>query len=201
MIPMKKLYVLFFLLLAGITNHAVAQDSVVIKEEGAQEDLDKEKEFSDLTFKERIHFGGGIPGLSFGTYTSIGISPMAGYEISKNAIIGIGASYQYFSYKDPFYGTKSITSLMGENIFIRHQLPFLKDLVGQGFLVAKAENFHNLSDNSTYTYSNPVLLGIGLGSKIGFNLSIMYDVNYTNNFFTKSPYGSPIVFEVSGFFF
>ncbi|MEY2792143.1 MAG: hypothetical protein RJA76_135 [Bacteroidota bacterium] len=198
---MKKWYVLFILLFTGFSYLSMAQDSVVIKEEGAQEDLDREKDVSELSFRERLHFGGGIPGLSFGTYTSVGLSPMAGYQLSNNTIVGLGITYQYFSYKDPFYGTKSSSSLFGENIFIRHHLPFLKDLVGQGFLVAKAENFRNFAANSNFSYSNPILLGIGLGSKFGFNLSVMYDFNYTDNYFTKSPYGSPIVFEISGFFF
>jgi hypothetical protein len=42
------------------------------------------------------------------------------------------------------------------------------------------------------------LVGIGIGSRIGINLSLMYDLNYSE---TMSPYGSAFVVQVGGFFF
>lgn len=197
---MRKIYILFFLFFAGLTNHAFAQDSVVIKEEGAQEDLDREKDFSELSFRERIHFGGGISGLTFGNPTSVGLAPMVGYQIGNQTTVGFGLSYQYYSVKD-YYGNRASSSLLGENIFIRQHLPFLTQLIGQGFLIGKVENFQRLNSNSTYpfTYSNPVLLGIGIGSKIGLNLNVMYDFNYENA--QRSPYGTALVVQIGGFFF
>jgi len=196
---MKKYIVLFVLLFAGFSSQLKAQDTVVIKEEGAQEDLDREKDVSELSFRQRLHFGGGISGLSFGNPTSIGLAPMVGYQVANNTIVGFGASYQYYSFKD-FYGVKYTSNLMGENVFIRHHLPFLTQLIGQGYLIAKAENFHNLSDgNYVNTYSNPVLVGVGIGAKFGFNLNVMYDLNYTSS--ANSPYGTALVVQIGGFFF
>jgi hypothetical protein len=48
-------------------------------------------------------------------------------------------------------------------------------------------------------YSTPVLVGIGIGSKLGINLNVMYDLNYTAG--SNSPYGTALVVQVGGFFF
>jgi len=195
---MKKIVVLFVLLFLGFSSQLKAQDTVVIKEEGAVEDLDREKDISELSFRQRLHFGGGISGLSFGNPTSIGLAPMAGYQLGNQTIVGFGINYQYYSVKD-YYGNRASSSLMGENIFIRHHLPFLTQLMGQGYLIAKAENFHNLSGNTLYQYSNPILVGVGFGAKFGLNLNVMYDLNYTSS--ATSPYGTALVVQVGGFFF
>jgi len=195
---MKNLFVLFFLIFVGLSTQIKAQDAVVIKEEGAQEDLDREKDVSELTFRQRIHVGGGISGLSFGNPTSIGLAPMVGYQLGNQTIVGIGVNYQYYSIKD-YYGNRASSSLLGENIFIRQNIPGLTQLIGQGYLLAKAENFQNLSSNASFTYSNPVLVGVGIGSKIGLNLNVMYDLNYTNSM--SSPYGTALVVQIGGFFF
>lgn len=199
MLNMKKFYVLFFLLLAGLANHTYAQETVVIKEDGAQEDVDREKDVSELSFKQRIRFGGGISGLSFGNPTSVGLAPMVGYQLGNETVVGIGVNYQYFAVNYGGSVGKVSSSLLGQNIFIRQHLPFLSQLIGQGFLMGRIENFNNLNSKSTFTYSNPVLVGIGIGSKIGLNLNVLYDLNYTNSL--RSPYGTALVVQIGGFFF
>jgi hypothetical protein len=74
----------------------------------------------------------------------------------------------------------------------------LSQLLGQSFLTAQVENFTDLT-NPTYTYSNPVLVGVGIGSKYGINLNVLYDLNYSST--KSSPYGSALVVQVGGFFF
>lgn len=49
----------------------------------------------------RLIYGGGL-GLSFGTVTSISVSPIVGYRITDNFSAGIGLGYQYFRVKDFF---------------------------------------------------------------------------------------------------
>lgn len=196
---MKKLIFISMLLLMGVSSTLRAQDATVIKQEGAEEDLDREKDVSELSFRERIHFGGGISGLSFGNPTSIGLAPMVGYQLGNQTIAGVGLSYQYYSVN--YGGLKSTSSLLGQNIFVRHQLPFLDQLVGQGYLIAKAENFSNITPNAVNTspYTNPILVGIGIGSKIGLNLNVMYDLNFSDA--NRSPYGTALVVQIGGFFF
>jgi hypothetical protein len=55
--------------------------------------------------------------------------------------------------------------------------------------------------NTPIQYSNPVLIGIGLGAPKGFGISIMYDLNYSTTGMKVSPYGSPLVVQIGGFFF
>ncbi len=196
---MNKIVTLILFSFLAYTPALFAQDPIVIKEEGARGDLDIEPDVSELSFRERLHFGGGISGLSFGNPTSIGISPMAGYLLAKNTILGLGMTYQYYSVN--YGGFKATSNLLGERIFVRQQIPALSALIGQGYLTAQLENFNNMSPGSIGSYSNPFLVGIGIGSRIGINLSLMYDLNYSETSGKQSPYGSAFVVQVGGFFF
>ena len=197
---MKKIVFLFCLIFFAAASSVLAQDEqVVIKEEGARGDLDVEPDVSELSFRERLHFGGGLSGLSFGNPTSIGISPMAGYLLTNNTVIGVGMTYQYYSLN--IAGYRATSNLLGERIFVRQQIPALSALIGQGYLTAQLENFNNMSPGSIGSYSNPFLVGIGIGSRIGINLSLMYDLNYSETSGKQSPYGSAFVVQVGGFFF
>jgi len=199
---MKKLLLIISIISIGTISQSQAQEAVVIKEEGAVGDLDVEKDVSELSFRERVHFGGGISGLSFGNPTSIGISPMAGYQLTNNTVIGLGLTYQYYSINYGGSVGKLTSNLLGERIFARHYVPALSQIVGQSYLTAQVENYSNLSNNSGLSYSNPVLVGIGIGSKIGLNITVMYDLNYSSSYGAKSsPYGSAFVVQVGGFFF
>ncbi len=190
---MKSIVLFFAILMSSFSFHCFAQDPVVISEEGAQGDLDEEVDVSELTFRERLLLGGGISGLSFGNPTSIGVSPMLGYMATNTTIVGVGATYQYFGYRG-----FPASNLFGQRAFVRQYVPALSQLLGQSFLTAQVENFNDMS-NSYASYSNPVLVGIGIGSKLGINLNIMYDLNYSET--KTSPYGSAIVVQVGGFFF
>jgi hypothetical protein len=190
---MKSTFLFFAILFSGLSFHCWAQDPIVIAEEGAKGDLDVEPDVRDLPFRQRLHFGGGISGLSFGNPTSIGLSPMVGYSATNTTVIGVGATYQYFAFRG-----FTASNLLGQRLFVRQYVPALSQLLGQSFLTAQVENFSDLT-NPSYRYSNPVLVGVGIGSKIGINLNIMYDLNYSA--FKASPYGSAIVVQVGGFFF
>jgi hypothetical protein len=150
-----------------------------------------------LPFRQRLNFGAGINGLSFGNPTSIGVSPMVGYSLTNTSIVGAGLIYQYYSVDYGSLGAFT-SNLFGQKIFVRQQVPALSQLIGQAYLTGQIENYTNLSDNTGINYSNPVLIGVGIGSKIGINFQVMYDLNYTSG---RSPYGSAIVVQVGGFFF
>jgi len=196
---MNRIVALILFSFLAYTPELFAQDPIVIKEEGARGDLDLEPDVSELSFRERLHFGGGVSGLSFGNPTSIGISPMAGYLLTNNTILGLGMTYQYYSLS--YAGYKATSNLLGERIFVRQQIPALSAFIGQGYLTAQLENFNNMSPGTTGGYSNPFLVGVGIGSRIGINLSLMYDLNYSETSGKQSPYGSAFVVQVGGFFF
>ncbi len=194
---MKKLLLFFSLLTFVGVSEVFAQEPVVIKEEGAEGDLDVEKDVRELPFRQRLNFGAGINGLSFGNPTSIGLSPMVGYSLTNTSIVGAGLIYQYYSVDYGSLGAFT-SNLFGQKIFVRQQVPALSQLIGQAYLTGQIENYTNLSDNTGINYSNPVLIGVGIGSKIGINFQVMYDLKYTSG---RSPYGSAIVVQVGGFFF
>ena len=194
---MKKLLLFFSLLTFAGVSEVFAQEPVVIKEEGAEGDLDVEKDVRELPFRQRLNFGAGINGLSFGNPTSIGLSPMVGYSLTNTSIVGAGLIYQYYSVDYGSLGAFT-SNLFGQKIFVRQQVPALSQLIGQAYLTGQIENYTNLSDNTGINYSNHVLVGLGIGSKIGINFQVMYDLNYTSG---RSPYGSAIVVQVGGFFF
>lgn len=192
---MKSTFLFFALALLSISFASQAQDPVVIAEDGAKGDLDIEPDVRDLPFRQRLHFGGGISGLSFGNPTSIGISPMAGYMLTNNTILGVGFTYQYFSFR----GFQA-SNLVGQRIFVRQFVPALSAMIGQGYLTAQIENFQDIaSPANKMKYSTPVLVGVGIGSKLGINLNVMYDLNYSAS--GNSPYGTALVVQVGGFFF
>lgn len=192
---------------------AMAQDpevqprskSVVIRQEGYQEQ--QEPELKDLSFRQRIRIGGGISGLSIGNPTSIGVSPMVGYQATKQTIVGIGGTYQYSSWKfyDNFGNTyRQSFNTMGYRAFVMQNLPILQDLIGGGYLQAEIEKYESLSPS--FSYRPSFLVGAGLGNPRGFNLTVLYDFNYKNginptNGNPYSLYGSPLVLRVGGFFF
>jgi hemolysin activation/secretion protein len=109
-------------------------------------------------------------------------------------------TYQYYSLN--IAGYRATSNLLGERIFVRQQIPMLSQLLGQGYLTAQLENFNDMSAGTTGAgYSNPFLVGIGIGSRMGINLSLMYDLNYSATSAKQSPYGSAFVVQVGGFFF
>ncbi len=192
---MKSVFLFFAIAFFSIPFGSYSQDPVVIAEEGAKGDLDVEPDVKDLTFRQRLHFGGGISGLSFGNPTSIGVSPMAGYMLTNNTVLGVGLTYQYFAYRG-----YQASNLLGERIFVRQYVPALTAMIGQSYLTAQIENFQDVSSSSyRMKYSTPVLVGVGIGSKFGINLNVMYDLNYTAT--SNSPYGTALVVQVGGFFF
>ena len=78
----------------------------------------QEEDLSQLTFKERLYFGGNL-GLSFGTWTQIDISPNIGYRITNDFSAGIGVKYNYLSYN----GAPSFKStIYGGSAFGRHMI-------------------------------------------------------------------------------
>ncbi len=192
---MKSTYLFFALAFFAVSLPCFAQEPIVIAEEGAKGDLDIEPDVKDLSFRQRLHFGGGISGLSFGNPTSIGVSPMVGYMLTNNTILGVGFSYQYFAFR----GFQP-SNLLGERIFVRQYVPALTAVIGQSYLTAQIENFQDLSSPlNRISYSTPVLVGVGIGSKLGINVNVMYDLNYSSR--GNSPYGTALVVQVGGFFF
>ena len=150
---------------------------------------------SDMKFTDRLFTGGNI-GLQIGRQTMIDISPLFGYKITDNFVAGIGFTYQYWSYKDPYvsyhtdiYGGRFFSRYyFFKRFFIHGEYEFLNietAFFDQGYKYHKSKRY----------WAGSVLGGIGyreqIGSKSYFNIMLLYNFNET----PFGPYDSPIIYR------
>ncbi|MEA5428321.1 MULTISPECIES: hypothetical protein [Arcicella] len=185
---------LLFIILISITAYTTSysQAPVVIKQDSSVRDLDEEQDVRDLPFSQRIRFGGGLGGLQFGNPTVIGISPMVGYQATNDFIVGVAVDYQY-------YKQRNFASLnqYGPRVFGQYRLHFLDDIASNMFAQAELQKYYYKQAGNSYEYPVQTLAGIGVGFG-GFQITALYNFTYKEY---NSPYGSPLVLRVGGFFF
>jgi len=146
------------------------------------------------TFKSRIYVGGNFS-LGIGTITLIEVSPLAGYNITRTLSAGIGTTYMFYSYRDPFQSYR--TSFYGGRIFSRF-VP-LPDALPAFFLHGEIESL-----SAERLETNPItgifelkrrfvpayMAGIGIRQPAGqnsfFTLTLLY------NFADDGTFGSTI---------
>jgi len=140
------------------------------------------------TFKERIYLGGNV-GALFGSTTYINVSPLIGFQITKQFSAGIGGTYNYLS--ENYGGQKYISTVYGTNVFGRY-------LFTENFFAQAQWDRLSVLD-----YTSPILnqrawvdnLLIGGGyrqlftAKASFVAMIFYNINQT----PLSPYNNPII--------
>ena len=159
-----------------------------------------ESELKDLPFKERIRLGGSF-GLSFGTFTNINLSPMAGYQLTDKLVGGVGATYMFI--KQKYY---SADSYYGGRAFLMYSvLPMIN-------LQAEYEAL-NVRGNVERQWLSSPMIGASYSQPIGgrftkaVHFTVLYNLNYNNQvdaysspaarFNNLSPYGSPFVLRVT----
>ncbi|MEI7595381.1 MAG: hypothetical protein WCK02_06505, partial [Bacteroidota bacterium] len=142
------------------------------------------------SFKDRLYTGGNI-GLQFGTVTFVDLSPQIGYKITERLSAGIGATYQYYRYKDATYDMSA--SVYGGRIFSRF-------MITESFFAHGEYEILNLQRFDTYSYYDnsrinveSLLLGGGYREEIANNvyMNILLLYNFTESPFT--PYSNPII--------
>jgi len=186
---MKKAYTLILLLLLSVSVFG-------------QVEIEKGEK---PPFKDRIYYGGGLSA-TFGTITSVYVSPMVGYMITRGLSGGVGITYQF--YQDNRYNPKYESHSYGYRLFLRQNLLFIPKL--PLFVYGEYEDL-----NFEAAKYNPVteeyyldrdwyprfMLGAGLfapfGRRGGFSFAVLYDVMHTGS---TSPYNSPWVYRL-GFSF
>lgn len=168
-----------FVLLLVLSSSVLtfSQDSTSVYQAPEQQ----EKKSSDI--KDKIYFGGTI-GLSFGSYTQIGLYPLIGYKITPKLSAGLKFSYQYV--KDNRYSTAYSTSNYGGSIFARYRL------IPQLYLHTEYEminyELYNSVGESERTWVPFLFVGAGFSQRLGgrswLNIQILFDVLQNSN----SPY-------------
>jgi hypothetical protein len=181
-----KKYIFIFLLLSTWIS-AIAQ----YEYPGDTEESEDGKKQKKGWYKESKLFFGGNLGLSFGTYTYIELSPIAGYRITPRLSAGLGPKYMYIKergyYETSIYGAKvfalfSIFKNINEKINIG---------IGDIFVYAENESLNiepmywDPSTNSYFAgkrgWVNITLLGGGLrfplGQRSGFSIIVLWDIS------------------------
>lgn len=149
---------------------------------------------SGWSLKERAYLGLGFGGLGFGTsntfgkYFSIGVTPMAGYMLTKNLSTGLAFEYQYMSYSD----LNLRLSQYALYPFVRYNI--------KSFFIQGDYDWYSVPDISTQERErkifNRAFVGIGYSSSSGgrgaINFLVSYDLLYTNT----SRFSSPLAVRI-----
>lgn len=153
----------------------------------------------DPPLKDRMYYGGNFS-LQFGSLTYIDVSPLAGVMLTERFSTGLGATYQYLSFRR----TKSSSSVYGGRIFGRY------NITENFFAHTEFESLNTAyvvpgatpdQDKITRDWVNGVFIGGGyftpFGSRGGPNITLLYNLTYDSR---RSPYNEPYVIRV-GFVF
>jgi hypothetical protein len=109
--------------------------------------------------------------------------------------VGLAVDYQYQG--GTLFGQKYSINQYGPRLFGQYRLHLLENILSGAFLQGELQKYYASSQGRSVDYDVQALAGVGVGFG-GFNLTVLYNLNY--NEFT-SPYGSPLVIRVGGFFF
>lgn len=173
---MKRVWFASLLVVLSLTAHA-------------QRDVLDNAKLSD-----RLYFGGGL-GLNGGTdsygnrYFYVGLYPIIGYMVNSQLSVGMGITYQYYSYPD-----------VDQEIHQYGVSPFVRYNFGQLFLYGEYSLLntpvYNINSGSRQTFDR-LLLGAGfsqpLGGRGSLNVMGLYDVLWNRS---EYAFASPWVFRV-----
>ena len=140
-------------------------------------------------FWDRIYTGGNI-GFQLGTITYAEVSPLIGYRITDKFSAGIGATYQYYHYKDQYFDLT--TDVYGGRLFGRYYFTdFFFGHAEYEYLNLEAFDFQRRRVDV-----NSILAGVGYFQHITQNsgISAMLLYNLTPSVYT--PYSGPFIFRV-----
>lgn len=175
----RSVYILVVLLFA-FAVHALAQDQIPSAEKP-----------HPFHVKDHLVYGGNM-GLSFGNVTSIGISPMVGYKVSKKFIPGIGGTYNYIKFNYLNYPSES-THILGGSIWARYYV--FENVFADGeYEVLNGEWDPYFRPGIRYNL-NSLLIGGGYQEGFG-GLSSYVLVMYNVTQGADSPYASPLIIRV-----
>ena len=92
--------------------------SLFAQDTSDQEDKDPDEK---RTFSEATYFGGGL-GLTFGTVTSIQVSPQLGYKVDRKGKFSTGVGLMYWYYNDSRFTPSYEASTYGYSLFSRYRV-------------------------------------------------------------------------------
>lgn len=172
------LNIMFAALFCLSASSVKAQDSTMIRKH-----IPRERLIDKL-------FTGGNVGAQFGTITFVEVSPLLGYKITDKISAGIGATYQYYHYKDRYYDLE--TDVYGGRIFGRYLFnDFLFGHIEYEYLNLEAFDFQRRRVDV-----ESLLAGGGYIQRISDHVGVvaMLLYNFTESVYT--PYAGPFIVRV-----
>lgn len=145
---------------------------------------------SNLSFKDRLFFGGDITLSISGNTSIVGASPMLGYRITEDWSAGVGLSAYYFNIRAINYST----SFYGGNIFSRYII-YQNVFAQSEFHVINTEVAYATVDEIIRTRENIPLWYVGGGYRqpIGGNgfatITVLFDLISD----PRAPYPNPSI--------
>ncbi|WP_298360677.1 hypothetical protein [Runella sp.] len=134
---------------------------------------------------DKIRLGGSVGPLSFGTVTSIGVSPIAGYQVTERLALGGGLSYQYTQIRySPT--NKSSYDNYGGRVFGMFKVYESINLNAE--YESLNVQYLDYSNNgiTRRKWINSAMVGASYSTPIGgrfiraFNLMVLYNLSYNN---------------------
>lgn len=176
------------LVACSILSYMYGQDSTEVY----QAPVEQQKKSSNI--KDKIYFGGNL-GLSFGSYTQIGIYPLVGYKITPKLSAGLKITYQYI--QDKRYPETYTTSNYGGSLFTRFRI--IPPLYFHAEFEMMNYKLYNSIGEWNRTWVPFLYLGAGYSQRLGgntwLNIQVLFDVLQNSN----SPYNRWEPFYSVGF--
>jgi hypothetical protein len=149
----------------------------------------QERPDTKVPFGQRLVFGGNI-GLQFGRYTFVDISPLVGYKVTDQLIMGLGATYIYYSVDDFPY--KYSTNIFGGRTYTKYYL--MENLFAHvEYEILNMEVLDDLTYKLVRTNIPSLFVGGGyrqmMGQRSAIELLLLYNLMEERN----SPYQNPII--------
>ena len=133
-------------------------------------------------WKKKIYLGGYF-GASFGSYTNVEISPIIGYNFTRDFSMGVGVIYSYYAYDTNIPGAPKVSSSnwgfrMNANYVL---LKFIR--LGAEYQFLNVDRWTgNINPDGSLIYEkepyNILFVGAGINQRFGGNASLFIMVYY-----------------------
>lgn len=134
---------------------------------------------------DKLRLGGSVGPLSFGSVTSIGVSPVAGYQATERLSLGGGLSYQYTQIRYSS-SVKSSYDNYGGRVFGMFNVFENINLNAEYESLNVQYRDYTASGIARRKWINSAMVGASYSTPIGgrfikaFNLMVLYNLSYNN---------------------
>ncbi len=187
---LKFLFISFLILL--LQKEVSAQ---IFRRDSTQSD--RPSNTNQPSWRDKVRFGGNF-GAQFGSITFINVSPLVMYQVSDQAQIGVGVTYQYVRFSNTLLRNSSGNSIFGGRVFTRYFL--FPGIFAHGEYEVLNNTYYDLLANELRRDWIPAgFVGGGYSQQVSgraaFNVTILYNLLY-EQYRSRSIYASPWVIRM-----